>query len=561
MKKHCASCLLFATASLSANIPALEEPTRDTQQILPAVSTPEITRPIQTATYLIEGLILVPGGVPLDNIKREHGIHLELKEKEPELKEHLRSYLNHPLTPEILNAIKQDVISYYRKKGRYVAVVIPVQQVEDEVLIMQIFQGILDQVQYIGQRYFNTGALARGCTLKPGDPITENSILDYVTWMNRNPFHQMQVILSPGSIPGTSSVEFLSKERYIIRPFLGSDNTGYKLNNQARFYGGFSCGNMFYLGDIFAFQYTASPNFHTFQSFLASYTSFLSWHHQLNVFACYGVVYPNVTGFSVEGKNVQISARYQIPFRPLYGNFRSSATAGFDWKYITSAYFFVGNAAEAGVTPNQTINLTQFYAEYELLQKWPTDALTFKVNGYASLWKNWLPFQTTFDYNLQRPGSHVRYAYLQASIDNRYQFENGWVCHGVFRGQLASNTLPTSEQFGLGGADTVRGYYEQQFVADNAICANLELYTPNYSLFASLPNELSFLAFFDYGWGQNYSYVSPQFHWQQLMGIGSGVHYSIIPYMAAKLEYGFQLRGIPQDHELGRFHLSLNISY
>ena len=487
-----------------------------------------------------------------------------MKEKDPGLKALLENYLNHPLTAESLGVIKSAIVTYFHEqKGRYVAVVIPVQQVQDEVIIMQVFQGIIDEIQFVGQKQFNVGALRRGLTFQSGDPIIEAKLLDYVSWLNRNPFHQVQVVMAPGGKPGTSNLEFLSHERYIVRPFLGSDNTGYKLNNQARLYGGFSCGNMFRLGDIFSFQYTASPNCHTFQSYVASYTSFLSWHHQLNVFGCYGTVYPLVSGFSVEGKNVQLSARYQIPFQPLYGNFRSSATAGFAWKYITSVYFFTGNAAEAGaVSPNQTINLTQFYAGYEMLLKWPSNALTFKVNGYASLWKNWwLPFQTTLAYNVQRPGSHVRYAYLQASVDNRFQFDSGWILHGAFRGQIAAKTLPTSEQFGLGGADTVRGYYEQQFVADNAICLNFECYTPSYSLFKSQPNELSFLAFIDYGWGLNYSFVNPLYQWQQLIGIGPGVHYSVMPYMAAKLEYGFQLHGVPQDRRLGRFHLSLNVSY
>jgi hemolysin activation/secretion protein len=182
------------------------------------------------------------------------------------------------------------------------------------------------------------------------------------------------------------------------------------------------------------------------------------------------------------------------------------------------------------------------------------------TNITFSPWKNLLPFQSTTAYNQLRNGSHVRYGYLRLSASHRYQLPSKCVLVGLLRGQGATGALPTSEQFGLGGADTVRGYYEQQFVADNAVLLNLEFYSPPLSLFKGKKNELTFLAFFDYGWGYNYEFSAPEFETQSLYGIGPGLRYDILPNFSLRLDYGFQLRGVPGDHRIGRLNFSINVS-
>jgi hemolysin activation/secretion protein len=113
----------------------------------------------------------------------------------------------------------------------------------------------------------------------------------------------------------------------------------------------------------------------------------------------------------------------------------------------------------------------------------------------------------------------------------------------------------------LGGHNTVRGYYDQQFVADCAFCGNLEVYSPKFPLFKGARNDLAFLVFFDYGYGYNYTAVSPEFVEQNLIGIGPGLRYDIVPYFRVKMDYGFQVLRIPNDNRTGRFHYSVDASY
>ena len=54
-------------------------------------------------------------------------------------------------------------------------------------------------------------------------------------------------------------------------------------------------------------------------------------------------------------------------------------------------------------------------------------------------------------------------------------------------GQLSSYLLLPSEQFGAGGASSVRGYPERTISGDEGFYANFELYTPELNKYARWP--------------------------------------------------------------------------
>lgn len=553
MKKIVPFLILFV-------LPLFSQEGNSSKPLIHAAGSPQVMK--GTGHFLVEGLTLVPGGTEINQVHRDHGVHILLeKGSEPELAEELREYLNHPLSEELIAKIKSTIVKYFRKKdGQYVAAIVPIQKVVNGVVVIQILEGHVGTIQYKGQKWFSERVIANALGIKPGDPLIETDFLNDVTWANRNPFRNTQIVLGAGKEKGTTDLVFVTKDKFPARFYVGADNTGFVANNVNRIYGGFNWGNAFKIGDILSYQYTAAPNFHDFQSHVANYTSFLPWKHVFTVYGTYGTVFPTIPNFKIEGLNVQASARYQIPIRPLYGMFRSYVEFGFDYKFLRSNLFFVGDIA-GSVPSNQLITITDFLTTYSFQKNWTRNLLTFRIDMILSPWKDVFPHQTSAAYNSLREFSHVRYAYWRASVSNVYRTLKNYTISAQFRGQLATGTLPTAEQFGLGGASTVRGYFEQQFVADNAVVLNLEAYTPNFKMFKKFDNALSFLAFVDYGYGYNYSAVSPPFIAQTLMGIGPGIRYDIPPYLSVKMDYGFQVFAIEQDDRFGRFHFSAILSY
>lgn len=514
-------------------------------------------------TPLLEGIVLVPANVKPEDVEKEVGIHILLENGfYTGAIPLLTPFLNQPLDVPLLQEIKNVLVNYFREEeGLYTAILIPIQEVVNGVVVLQVLKGKIGKVEFEGQKWFSPGVLQGALGIYSGDPLDETTFLNDLTWLNRNPFRKTEMIMIPSQDPGLTDLLFVTKDRFPVRGYAGIDNTGFPPTGDVRIYGGANWGNALMLGDILSYQYTASADFHMFQAHVASYTAYLSWKHLLTVFGLYGQVYPDIEDFSSEGINKQLSARYRIPILPLFGMFRSYFELGFDYLFLTSNIFFTGNPEQGDYFLNQGMTITQFLFTYDIQKNFPQSLFTFRIDMALSPWKGAFPQQTSAVYSTMRGGSHVRYAFWRIALGDTYFTEEGLTLSWLLRGQVTTGALPTAEQFALGGQDTVRGYFPQQFVADNAFCMNLEFFAPSFPVLNKGNDRLVFLTFLDYGFGQNYVTSSPEYKKQNLCGVGVGARYEIPGHLTAKFDWGFQLQKIPGDSQTGKFYFSITGSY
>lgn len=101
--------------------------------------------------------------------------------------------------------------------------------------------------------------------------------------------------------------------------------------------------------------------------------------------------------------------------------------------------------------------------------------------------------------------------------------------------QLTPSSLLTLEQFSIGGVDTVRGYRQNQLVADNAILGSVEVRVP----LTSNPNVLQLAPFFDIGTAWNNRGSDPE--QKTLASLGLGLRWLINPDFSVRLDYGIPL--------------------
>ena len=128
--------------------------------------------------------------------------------------------------------------------------------------------------------------------------------------------------------------------------------------------------------------------------------------------------------------------------------------------------------------------------------------------------------------------------------------------------------MPT-EQYGLGGYNTVRGYDERAANGENAYVFNTELRTPPGSIFKIFGNQevddsIQFLAFFDYGFTGNIKPPSGSTTQQDfwLMSVGPGLRYNIDRFVSVRFDWGFQLHRAPIGSVTGsRAELSVTAAY
>lgn len=118
---------------------------------------------------------------------------------------------------------------------------------------------------------------------------------------------------------------------------------------------------------------------------------------------------------------------------------------------------------------------------------------------------------------------------------------NGVVSIARVATQLTGDSLLPLEQFSIGGIDTIRGYRQNQRVADNGIIGSLEVRFPIVQ--DDRLGTIQLAPFFDIGtvWNNNdVSLSSPK----TLASLGLGLRWQVTPYFSARLDWGIPLTNV-----------------
>ena len=102
-----------------------------------------------------------------------------------------------------------------------------------------------------------------------------------------------------------------------------------------------------------------------------------------------------------------------------------------------------------------------------------------------------------------------------------------------FNAQLTPDSLLPIERFSLGGLSTVRGYSQNELVADNALNASAELRIP----LTRNANTLQVTPFIDAGYGWNTILTDPDPSF--LLGTGVGLRWQATPNLFLRTDYSW----------------------
>lgn len=352
---------------------------------------------------------------------------------------------------------------------------------------------------------------------------------------------------------GTTDVEIYIKDRLPFRFYLGMDNIGNAITGYNRMFTGLIWN--VWRDQILSYQYTIGSTLKKYQSHFLQYTIPFSWRHQLLLIGGYSKsrVHYTVDGFSQiffsKGFNLQTSARYDIPL--VFTSSLGEVILGFDFKRTNNNLEYSGTPVFGAYT-----NLTQFMMGYNMGGKKNWMDWNFEIEGFYSPFK-WVADQANRKYHTIRAFSKVKYAYIRSSSVVDFFMPLDFSLAMYLRGQLASENLLPSEMYGLGGFDTIRGYKEGVYNGDHALLYNLEMKSPNFSLFGKKDKgKWKILAFFDIGMAWKNHKASGERKSDILLSIGPGIRYRWLPYITARLDWGFQLktrRSYGITHNRGHF--------
>jgi len=559
--------LLFAKALLSASAPFFEELKEldgETISQSPQVECESVEK------HTIQGVILYESDHPPP--KECAAItYVKIYDFEPpspqvKLEQLVGSILiGQPVTQERLKEAECAIRSYYLERGRpLVVVTIPSQNITNGVLKIQVKETRIGTINYKGNKWVKTKQLARQNHLEKGGVLDANQMQKDLIWLNRNPFRESYVVLNPGIEDGTTDIDFITKDMRPYRIFVGVDNKGIEQTGEERFFTGIKLGNLFNCDQRLSYQYTASMRWGKFFAHTGEYLIPLPWRHLLNFYGGYSTIDADVpfTTMSSSGRSWQVSMRYIYPLAS-HGQYNHEVKWGADYKQTDVNLLF-----DAIPLLGNTATITQLALAYLGSYENSYLNLSFTAEGFFSPGEI-VAHQSKDDYQSLRPYAQANYLYMRFAMLPIFNIPHGpqLVTRGEF--QVASRNLLSSEQFGLGGMNTVRGYEERILNTDNAGLLSLEVRTPQMRVFTKntrrrVYENFQLLAFLDYGLGANHQPIPGEKNFRYLLGTGLGARYHYSYNVSARADFGYPLHkdignGVRQDKR--RFNFSVIVSF
>ncbi len=471
-------------------------------------------------------------------------------------------YMGKKFNSETILSIKIEVINYYEQQDfPFVEVKIPNQDITLGVLQLVVTESRVGNIRVQGARYTTSSRLEKYLSVKRDGVLNLGKLRKDVNFMNLNPFRRVDLIYGPGSEPCTTDISLIVEDCSPYRFYTGFDNTGVENTGRERFL----LGTNLVLGNdhMLTYQYTSAYQSSKFHAHTGQYSVLLPWTHMLTFYGGYSAIHASLPfpSTSNHGSSWQASGRYTIPL-VAGAQYYHDCTVGADFKRTNNTVSYSATFENIA----QPVNLSQFMARYS----GSLDHRAFRIDFDAQLFWSpgpWLGDMSDADYNRLRPDAKNQWVYLRGILRYLYRFSNGWCCELWGTAQVSSQNLLPSEQLGIGGYDTVRGYEERQLNYDGGIILNGEIRSPALSLIGRKINKvgkdaLQFLLFLDYGYGRDHNIVSGAPIGDYLLGTGPGVRYTLNPWLTARLDWGIKLHRqaiFTGGETMVHFALSLNI--
>jgi len=122
-----------------------------------------------------------------------------------------------------------------------------------------------------------------------------------------------------------------------------------------------------------------------------------------------------------------------------------------------------------------------------------------------------------------RADANPRYFATRWGFNHNRALPRDWQFRWGMSGQLTRDMLVSGEQFGIGGADSVRGFLEREIINDNGYRGTLELYSPDFGITGA---RVRALTFYDWGAVRRIRPAVLEMHGQHISSYGFGLRFS-----------------------------------
>lgn len=500
--------------------------------------------------------------VDLEGYKDLCGIKLECIDV-PDQKcfcEKMKTFLGKPISAQMIREIKTKVIDYYKfHKYPLIVVMTPEgQDVTSGVLRVLILKGKLGNLKACGARYYSNEKIACEIRTCPGEEIDFYKMMDDLTWINRNPYLDTDIVYSPAEEIGFTDVTLQTCDRFPVKVYAGYENTGNIIGGNSRYLVGVNAGNFFSLDHQLRYLFITASDFNRWYAHTGNYMLPFRWRHILEVNGAYSESRPDLdVTMDMKGYGWRVGSRYIMPFN--FCSIESELFFGYQFKRTNNFLTFAQT-----LVFDKDFDISQFVLGYVAKKSYYCGQTAAGITLYISP-GDMTKYNTTEIFEQERPGAQSDYIYGEFYFDQYLQFWKGFSWVFNFKAQLSSEKLLPLEAFSLGGYYTVRGYDENEVIGDNGFLIKNEIRSRPWCWFKRMKGQLQGLIFVDFGLVADADKNIISSNSTVLASIGPGLRYQLCENLLARADYGWQLhdinRLIDESNKSGRFHVAVTLSF
>ncbi len=462
--------------------------------------------------------------------------------------------LGQPPSLALISRAAAAITERYRALGYpLVSVSTPEQDISTGRLVFRVMEFRVGRVLTQGARAGEDAALRDRIGLAPGDAVAIGTLTEDVTWLNRYPFRQAQLLFQPGAQRGETDLVLALTNSRPWQVYGGYSNAGSRKTKENRNYLGVTLGNVFVPDGLLSAQVTASDDVWLdrrprYLSHALSYTAPVARHGQIELtldrVETRQPLVPFLTKFQAE--EAYLVYRTSLG-GPVSGRGLSDLRVGVEAKRaIATTAFFDTNVFTA------KLDIYQLVAGYHYAS--PTFDLDLAVHGSPG---GIGPGQTSARARRfsQNAIDELTYAYLTYASTFTRPLGGNVFFKNQLAAQIAGEALPLTEKAALGGPQLVRGYDLDDGAYDLTLITRNELRLPTREVGEF---NLSPFVFLDIGHGRDLA----QRTYTTFISKGLGLEVRATPRFAANFAVArSEKRGPSTPAQNNRILASISLSY
>ena len=446
----------------------------------------------------------------------------------------------------------------YRQKGYgVVRVVLPEQELNHGVVRLRVVETRVAKITVKGNKYFEADNIRRSVPgLREGETPDLTQVSASLKVANENPVKKTTLQLQTGEKDDEINANLQVADDRPWTAGISVDNTGDEHTGRNHVTVQYQNANIGGVDHVLSMQYTTSMSdpsqVHVYGA--GYHVPLYSLGDSLDFYGSYsnvnsGTVTAGVFDLAVSGQGTVFGARYNHNLRKV-GDFDSKLILGLDFKAFKNDISYEGTPLGNDVTVHP-LSLT-YTGNWAV----KNDAINFYLSGIHNLSGG--DNGSSADFTAARSGANADYSMLRYGISYTRVLPADWQLRVALNGQATSDALVQGEQFGAGGATSVRGFNEREISDDQGHVTNAEIYTPNV---CSGGAQCRLLAFYDTGYVSRNNALPVEQTQQSIGSVGLGWRVSVERYLVLLTDFAHVVDGsdiTPKGSNRAHFRLVLN---